>query len=77
MINHNSRHWAVLVPTVPGAVLTAQAQQVEAAGLAGIFCPQIYSAPFMALGHCAAVTERVQSAAASPSPTPAAPSRRR
>lgn len=60
MRNDNSRHWAVLVPTVPGAVLTAQAQQVEAAGLAGIFCPQIYSAPFMALGHCAAVTERVQ-----------------
>ena len=60
MRNDNSRQWAALVPTVPGAVLTAQAQQVEAAGLAGIFCPQIYSVPFMALGHCAAVTERVQ-----------------
>jgi alkanesulfonate monooxygenase SsuD/methylene tetrahydromethanopterin reductase-like flavin-dependent oxidoreductase (luciferase family) len=44
---------------VPGEVLTAQAQQAEAAGLAGIFVPEIYSSPFMGLGHCAAVTERV------------------
>jgi alkanesulfonate monooxygenase SsuD/methylene tetrahydromethanopterin reductase-like flavin-dependent oxidoreductase (luciferase family) len=45
---------------VPGEVLTAQAQQAEAAGLAGIFVPEIYSSPFMGLGYCAAVTERVQ-----------------
>jgi probable F420-dependent oxidoreductase len=60
MKNDNTRQWAALTPNVPGPVLTAQAQQVEAAGLAGIFCPQTYSAPFMALGYCAAVTERVQ-----------------
>ena len=60
MKNDNSRQWGVLMPNVPGPVLTAQAQQVEAAGLAGLFIPQIYSAPFMALGHCAAVTERMQ-----------------
>jgi probable F420-dependent oxidoreductase len=58
--NDNSRQWGVLMPNVPGPVLTAQAQQVEAAGLAGLYIPQIYSAPFMALGHCAAVTERMQ-----------------
>jgi probable F420-dependent oxidoreductase len=58
--NDNSRQWAFLPPLVPGDVLTAQARQVEAAGLAGIFVPQIYSSPFMGLGYCAAVTERVQ-----------------
>jgi alkanesulfonate monooxygenase SsuD/methylene tetrahydromethanopterin reductase-like flavin-dependent oxidoreductase (luciferase family) len=56
----NSRQWGVLMPNVPGPVLTAQVQQVEAAGLAGLYIPQIYSAPFMALGHCAAVTQRMQ-----------------
>jgi probable F420-dependent oxidoreductase len=60
MKNDNSRHWAVLAPIESGTTLTAQAQQVEAAGLAGIFAPQLYSSPFMTLGHCAAVTERVQ-----------------
>jgi alkanesulfonate monooxygenase SsuD/methylene tetrahydromethanopterin reductase-like flavin-dependent oxidoreductase (luciferase family) len=60
MTNDNSRHWAVLAPINSGPTLTAQAQQVEAAGLAGIFSPQLYSSPFMTLGHCAAVTERVQ-----------------
>jgi probable F420-dependent oxidoreductase len=58
--NDNSRQWAILVPLVPGEVLAAQARQVEAAGMAGIFVPQIYSSPFMGLGFCAAVTERVQ-----------------
>lgn len=60
MQNDNSRQWALLTPFVPGEILTAQAQQVEAAGLAGIFMPEIYSSPFMGLGHCAAVTDRVQ-----------------
>jgi probable F420-dependent oxidoreductase len=58
--NDNSRQWALLSPLVPGDVLAAQARQVEASGMAGIFVPQIYSAPFMGLGFCAAVTERVQ-----------------
>jgi hypothetical protein len=44
--NDNSRQWALLSPLVPGDVLAAQAQQVEAAGMAGIFVPQIYSSPF-------------------------------
>jgi probable F420-dependent oxidoreductase len=63
MQNDISRQWGILVPWVPGEVLTAQAQQIEAAGMAGIFVPQIYSAPFMALGHCSAVTSRVELAA--------------
>jgi probable F420-dependent oxidoreductase len=60
MKNDNSRHWASLLPIVPGQILTAQAKQAESAGLAGVFCPQAFSAPFMALGYCAAVTERLQ-----------------
>jgi probable F420-dependent oxidoreductase len=59
MQNDNSRQWVLLPPLVPREVLAAQARQVEGAGLAGIFVPQIYSSPFMALGFCAAVTERV------------------
>jgi hypothetical protein len=60
MKNDNSRQWAFLTPFVPGDVLAAQARQVESAGMAGIFVPQIYSSPFMGLGYCAAVTEHVQ-----------------
>jgi probable F420-dependent oxidoreductase len=60
MQNDVTRQWAFLPPFVPGEVLTAQAQQVEALGMAGIFVPEIYSSPFMGLGYCAAVTERVQ-----------------
>lgn len=60
MQNDISRHWAVLAPFVPGEMLTAQAQQVEAAGMAGIQAFQLWAAPWPTLSHCAAVTERVQ-----------------
>lgn len=60
MKNDVSRHWALLTPFVPGDVLSQQARQVESLGLAGIFVPEMYSSPMMALGFCAAVTERVQ-----------------
>jgi probable F420-dependent oxidoreductase len=60
MQNDISRQWVLLTPFVPGDMLTAQAQQVEAAGMAGIFIPEIYSDPFMGMGFCAAVTSRVQ-----------------
>ncbi|MGH8998165.1 MAG: LLM class flavin-dependent oxidoreductase [Acidimicrobiia bacterium] len=60
MQNDISRQWAGLMAFVPGDVLKAQAQQVDAAGMAGIFVPEIYSSPFMGLGYCAAVTERVK-----------------
>jgi probable F420-dependent oxidoreductase len=60
MQNDVSRQWALLTPFVPGEVLTAQARQIEALGMAGIFVPEIFSSPFMGLGHCAAVTERVK-----------------
>jgi hypothetical protein len=39
MQNDISRQWALLTPLVPGELLTAQAQQVESLGMAGIFTP--------------------------------------
>ena len=39
MQNDISRQWAFLTPFVPGEMLTAQAQQVESFGMAGIFVP--------------------------------------
>src|SRR5258705_3697256 len=64
MQNDISRQWAFLTPFVPGELLTAQAQQAESAGMAGIFVPEIYSDPFMGMGFCAAVTSRGQIASA-------------
>jgi probable F420-dependent oxidoreductase len=60
MENDVSRQWALLTPFVTGDELAAQARQVEGLGLAGIQVPEIYSSPFMGLGFCAAVTDRVQ-----------------
>jgi probable F420-dependent oxidoreductase len=60
MQNDVSRQWAFLAPFGTGAELSAQAQAVDSLGMAGIFVPEIYSSPFMGLGYCAAVTERVQ-----------------
>jgi probable F420-dependent oxidoreductase len=60
MQNDVSRQWVMLTPLVPGQVLTAQAQQIEQLGLGGIFVPEIFSSPFMGLGFCAAVTQRVK-----------------
>jgi probable F420-dependent oxidoreductase len=60
MENDVSRQWSFVTPLVPGDVLAAQVRQIEAQGLAGIFVPEIYSDPFMGLGFCAAVTDRVQ-----------------
>ena len=60
MQNDISRQWSFLTPFVPGEVLTAQAQQIESMGLAGIFAPAIYSSPFVTLAYCAAATERIQ-----------------
>jgi hypothetical protein len=60
MENDVGRQWSFVTPLVPGDVLAAQVRQIEAQGLAGIFVPEIYSDPFMGLGFCAAVTDRVQ-----------------
>ncbi|MGH9038326.1 MAG: LLM class flavin-dependent oxidoreductase, partial [Acidimicrobiia bacterium] len=60
MQNDVSRQWSFLAPLVPGEVLGAQAKQIEAIGLAGIFVPEIYSSPWMTLGFLASATDRVQ-----------------
>jgi len=53
------RYWAVLSP-MPAPALTLAARQFEAAGLHGIFAPQVYGPPFLPLATAAGVTERVQ-----------------
>jgi alkanesulfonate monooxygenase SsuD/methylene tetrahydromethanopterin reductase-like flavin-dependent oxidoreductase (luciferase family) len=58
--NDPSRHWTMLSAQVPGELLTAQAQQAEAAGLAGVAAPEFYGNPLVPLAHCGAVTSRVQ-----------------
>jgi len=50
----------MLSPFVPGEFLTAQAQQAEAAGLAGVAAPEFYGNPLVTLSHCGAVTSRVK-----------------
>ena len=60
MKNDPGRHWTMLSAQVPGELLTAQAQQAESAGLAGIGAPEFYGNPMVPLAHCGAVTQRVQ-----------------
>jgi len=45
---------------MPTDMLTMAAKAAEAAGVHGIFAPQVYGPPFVTLGAVAAVTERVQ-----------------
>ncbi len=52
------RYWTVVQP-LPAQILTMAAKQAEAAGVYGIFAPQVYGPPFVTLGALAAVTERV------------------
>jgi probable F420-dependent oxidoreductase len=58
--NDPSRHWSTVSANLPASVITAQAQQLEAAGLAGVFAPQVYGPPWIPLAACAAVTNRLQ-----------------
>ena len=60
MKNDPRRHWTMLSALVPGELLTAQAQQAEAAGLAGVAAPEFYGNPLVPLSHCGAVTNRVR-----------------
>ena len=60
MNSDKSRHWSMVTPMVPMEMLTAQAKQLEAAGLCGLFAPQVYGPPFIPLAACAAVTSRIQ-----------------
>ena len=52
--------WGVITPTVPPGALAAQAKMFEAAGLEGLFAPQVYGPPFVPLAAAASVTQRVR-----------------
>jgi probable F420-dependent oxidoreductase len=45
---------------MPAPLLTAQAQQLEAMGLEGLFAPQVYGPPFIPLAVAAGATSRVK-----------------
>ena len=53
------KYWGVVTP-LPAPFLTAQATQLEAMGLEGLFAPQVYGPPFVPLATAAAVTQRVR-----------------
>jgi probable F420-dependent oxidoreductase len=53
------KYWGVVVP-MPAPMLTAQAQQLEALGMEGVFAPQVYGPPFIPLATAAAVTSRMR-----------------
>jgi len=44
---------------MPGPLLIAQAKAMEDMGLGGIWAPQVYGPPWVALAACAAVTQRI------------------
>lgn len=51
--------WAQIVP-MPGADLSALAQSYEAAGVEGVWAPQIFGAPFTTLAAVAPATQRIK-----------------
>src|SRR5439155_21739923 len=53
------KYWGTIFP-LPAAMLVAQAQQLEAAGLEGLFAPQVYGPPFIPLATAAGATSRVR-----------------
>lgn len=53
------RYWSVIGPA-PAPELTAMCRLLEAAGLDGLFAPQVLGPPWIPLAAAAAVTDRVQ-----------------
>ena len=53
------KYWGVVSP-LPAQIIAAQAQQMEAAGLEGIFAPQVYGPPFIPLAVAAGATSRIK-----------------
>ena len=51
--------WAQIVP-MPGADLSALAQSYEAAGVEGVWAPQMFGAPFTTLAAVAPATQRIK-----------------
>ena len=59
MPDSKRKYWSILTP-MPAPALAAQAKALEAAGLEGLFSPQVYGPPFVPLAAAAAVTNRIQ-----------------
>lgn len=56
---HPPKYWGI-VTSLPAPMLTAHAQQLEAAGMEGVFAPQVYGPPFVPLATAAGVTSRMR-----------------
>jgi probable F420-dependent oxidoreductase len=59
MADGKRKFWSVVAP-LPAAVIAGQAQMMEAAGLEGLFAPQVYGPPFIPLAAAAAATTRMR-----------------
>ncbi|KAA0237075.1 LLM class flavin-dependent oxidoreductase, partial [bacterium] len=55
----NHKFWGTVTP-MPGQMLVAQAQQLEAMGLEGVFAPQVYGPPWIPLATVAGATQRMK-----------------
>jgi alkanesulfonate monooxygenase SsuD/methylene tetrahydromethanopterin reductase-like flavin-dependent oxidoreductase (luciferase family) len=54
------KFWGVITPELPAPVLVQVVRQMEAAGLEGVFAPQVYGPPWIPLAAAAGATERLQ-----------------
>src|SRR5260221_11867841 len=53
------KYWGV-VPPLPAPILTEAVKQCEAIGLEGVWVPQLWSPPFLALGAAAVLSARLK-----------------
>jgi len=58
-MTNKRKFWSVVSP-LPAQVISGQAQMMEAAGLDGLFAPQVYGPPFAPLAVAASATSRVR-----------------
>ncbi len=56
---NNPKYWGTVTP-MPAPMIAAQAQQLEAMGLEGVFAPQVYGPPFIPLAVAAGATNRMK-----------------
>jgi probable F420-dependent oxidoreductase len=59
MADNKRKYWSIVTPMSAPAI-AGQARALEAAGLEGLFAPQLYGPPFLPLAAAAAVTTRIQ-----------------
>lgn len=59
MAEGKRKYWSVVSP-LPAGVIAGQAQMMEAAGLEGLFAPQVYGPPFIPLAAAAGATSRIR-----------------